>query len=318
MNKEAIYAIKKTSSGLGFMLFISSASMYILTLIISVFLYNRLDTSSILLLNIVISIISLFLVSFFYCWFSKTDLGEVIKVKWVKLELALPLIFIAIAISFTADYLTDIIQNNFSIFGIKNSVDLSTESSTPFESFLNIVSVCVIPALVEEFLFRGIVLGKLRFFGESFALFMSSMLFALMHGNIIQIPFAFIVGLSLAFITIKTNSILPCIIVHFLINFRSVFVSILLDNNLVAENILNNVYLIILFVLFVMGILSAAILSKRKNFFKTEEKAEYPFRTTFRASIFSIGMIFFLIHCLTTTLQTLSISFLPDSLFSGF
>lgn len=317
MNKESINIVRKTSSGLGFLLFVSSVTMSVITLIFVVLL-QKLDTTSLLLLTIIVSIISLFLVSLFYCWFSKTDLTEVVSVKWVKLELAFPLILIALTVSFTADYLTEIIQSSFSLFGIKNNVTLSTESTTAIENVLNIVAVSVTPALVEEFLFRGILLGKLKYFGNSFALIMSSILFALMHGNIIQIPFAFIVGLSLAFITIKTNSILPGIIVHFLVNFRSVILSILLDNNVITENTLNNIYLIMMFILLALGILSAVILSKRKYFFKIEGNTDFPFKTTMRVSFFSVGMIFFIIHCLLTTLQTISFSFIPENIFSGF
>ncbi|MBR1730844.1 MAG: CPBP family intramembrane metalloprotease, partial [Ruminococcus sp.] len=165
----------------------------------------------------------------------------------------------------------------------------------------------------DEFLFRGVVLGKLRFFGDSFALFMSSMVFALMHGNIIQIPFAFIVGLALAFLTVKTNSLLPSMAVHFIVNFRSVLLSIFIENNTISEAALNNIYLISLFVVFVLGIISAAILSKRKDFFKLESNKEYPFRYAVKHSILSVGMILFIVLSFINTLQTVSISWLDFS-----
>ena len=313
MNKDTVYTIKKTSSGLGFMLFIASVSMYTLSLILVLVLQNILDNAMLLLANIVVSIVSLFVVGMFYCWISKTNPADVINVRWVKLSTAVPLILVGLTVAYIADYLTELIQSSFGMFGVENAVDMTTKSPTLFESILNIVSVCVIPALVEEFLFRGIVLGKLRAFGDSFAMFMTSMAFALMHGNIVQIPFAFIVGLSLAFITIKTDSLLPAVIIHFIVNFRSVIVSVITDNNILTEDTLNLIYILLSFALIALGIASAAILSRRRNFFKFEQKPDIPFRGALRASILSVGMIFFIINCVLTTIQTVSLS----SLFGG-
>lgn len=45
-------------------------------------------------------------------------------------------------------------------------------------------------------LFRGYFLRLLRPYGTWFAVIVTAILFALMHGNILQIPFAFLVGLA--------------------------------------------------------------------------------------------------------------------------
>lgn len=313
MYSNTTESLRKTSSGIGFMLFAASLSMYALSLIVGIFLYQKMDTTSLLLLDVLASIVGLFIVGLFYCWFSKTSLGDVIKIKWVKLSLAVPLVLVALTVSFTADYLTDLLQNSFAVFGVENNVNLSVESHTLIENIVNIVAVSVIPPLVEEFLFRGVVLGKLRFFGDAFALFLSSALFAIMHGNIIQIPFAFIVGLVLAFLTIKTNSLLPAMVVHFIVNFRSVIISILLDNKAIDENVLNNIYLVSLFFVFVLGIISAAMLSRKKNFFKLSSREDIPFREAVKSSMFSAGIIVFIIYSVLTTFQTISISWLDFS-----
>ncbi|MCR5653703.1 MAG: CPBP family intramembrane metalloprotease, partial [Ruminococcus sp.] len=207
MDTNTISTLRKTSSGLGFLLFAASLTMYSTSFLMMFLFLNKMDNTVVLLIDIIVSIISLFLVGIIYCMFSSTRLSDVIKVKWVKLSLAVPLILISLTISFTADYLAEALQGAFSIFGIENSVNLSTKSHSLLDNILNIVAVSIIPPLVEEFLFRGILLGKLRAFGDSFALFFSTMLFSLMHGNIVQIPFSFIVGLTLAFVTIKTDSL---------------------------------------------------------------------------------------------------------------
>ena len=164
METNTITSIRKTSSGLGFLLFAASSTMYTLSFIFLRLFILKIDNNVIFMMDIIVSIISLFLVGIIYCWLSSTSLVDVIKVKWVKLNLAVPLILISLTVAFTADYLTEIIQNSFSVFGVKNSVNLETESHTLIENILNITAVSIIPPLVEEFLFRGILLGKLRIF----------------------------------------------------------------------------------------------------------------------------------------------------------
>ena len=57
----------------------------------------------------------------------------------------------------------------------------------------------------EELLFRGLVLRSMEPYGKKFAILASALMFGLYHGNIIQIPFAFLVGLVLAYVTVEYN-----------------------------------------------------------------------------------------------------------------
>ena len=94
----------------------------------------------------------------------------------------------------------------------------SNKSGDLLEFIFILICSSVIPALVEEFAFRGMVLGTLRRFGDLPAIVISALVFAVFHGNFVQIPFAFIVGIVLGLITVINNSIWPAIISHFLIN----------------------------------------------------------------------------------------------------
>lgn len=57
----------------------------------------------------------------------------------------------------------------------------------------------------EELLFRGLALRSMEPYGKKFAIFASALMFGLYHGNIIQIPFAFVVGLVLGYVTVEYN-----------------------------------------------------------------------------------------------------------------
>lgn len=80
------------------------------------------------------------------------------------------------------------------------------------------INVCVIPPIVEEMLFRGAALQSLRRFGDGFAVVASAVLFGLYHANFIQMVFAFLCGLAMGYAVIRTNSLLPSILIHFVNN----------------------------------------------------------------------------------------------------
>lgn len=79
-------------------------------------------------------------------------------------------------------------------------------------------AVAVIPAICEEFAMRCCSLQLLRNYGKGFAVVCVSIVFGLLHGNVIQFIFAFLVGLILAYITMKTDSVIPAMLVHGLNN----------------------------------------------------------------------------------------------------
>lgn len=90
-----------------------------------------------------------------------------------------------------------------------------------------VVSTMIIPAVCEEIALRCCALGVLKKFGKGFSVFAVSIVFGLMHANAVQFIFAFLVGLILAYITIKTDNVVLAMIVHGLNNGISVLSDIL-------------------------------------------------------------------------------------------
>jgi sodium transport system permease protein len=78
-------------------------------------------------------------------------------------------------------------------------------------------SFALLPALCEEIAFRGFILtGLQRRFRPRAAVVLSSFLFALSHMNVFQFLPAFFLGVVLGLVTIRSNSLLPAILFHFL------------------------------------------------------------------------------------------------------
>ena len=96
-----------------------------------------------------------------------------------------------------------------------------------FPKFLfGVLSVAILPAMCEEFVHRGMILGGTsRIIGYKKAIVLSSVLFGLMHLNISQFFYAAILGLLMGLVATMTRSIWPAVILHFTNNFINVFIS---------------------------------------------------------------------------------------------
>jgi len=88
-----------------------------------------------------------------------------------------------------------------------------------FESNLGIwggiARVVIIAPIVEELIFRGVIMsGFMRNYKAGYAIFYSALLFALFHLNPWQFPATFLLGLILGWIRIRTDSIIASISGH--------------------------------------------------------------------------------------------------------
>ena len=77
--------------------------------------------------------------------------------------------------------------------------------------------VGILAPVMEEILCRGLVMQTLRPFGKRLAILGTAFLFALLHGNILQTPYAFVVGLVLGYVAME-YSISWAILLHVINN----------------------------------------------------------------------------------------------------
>lgn len=92
--------------------------------------------------------------------------------------------------------------------------------TNPLDSIFFILAGLIVAPIIEEILFRGIILrGLLANFSPQKAIAISSILFAIIHFNFIQILTSLIMGVFLGLLFFKTKNLSSCIIFHFCINF---------------------------------------------------------------------------------------------------
>lgn len=178
-------------------------------------------------------------------------------------------VLMGLGFCYTANVAVTMLQTRLS--GILPFAQTEVEMPNGILGFLlSVLTVAVAPALFEEFLFRGAIMGNLLKYGKGFAVFTSAIMFGLIHGNLVQIPFAFLVGLVLGFAALETKSIWTAVIIHFLNNLLSVCLDYL--GNIVAEDIVTAVYMILLAVVIAVGFVGFYLLSrKNQNLFNLDK-----------------------------------------------
>ena len=188
-------------------------------------------------------------------------MNELFPFKKLEGKYLAALVFGGMAVCMIAQIAVSLLISNMYIFGIDLQTSLQQETASGLSDIIfSTICTAIIPALVEEFAFRGVVLGVLKKHDEVFAIFASAFLFGLLHGNFVQIPFAFIVGLVAAFVRVKSDSMLPCILIHFGNNFFAVLMTAASD--LLPDTIDTLVESGVMFVLIIVGIFAIYYLVK--------------------------------------------------------
>ena len=180
----------------------------------------------------------------------------------------LKFVVMALGAAWLTSLIMGFIMNSLSGIVIFETPDFSTKDSFIVNICLIIYAVIVAP-ISEELIFRGLILGKLKQYGNVFASIIVSLLFALIHGNLPQSIPTFIVSLFLCWVTLQSNSIIPAISIHMI-------------NNAVAQlgDINNEVFQLVINVLIVIIIIIAVVLIVKE--FRNRSELQYRVKDYFK------------------------------------
>ena len=235
----------------------------------------------------------------------KNPLKEINARRIKKPALILPAVIISLLFYAVGTIVSILIEQYMAVIHLKTVVSGFKMPTQTSAIVFYVLTICVFAPLLEEFIFRGLILQSLRKFGDVFAIVISALLFGLMHGNLMQAPFAFVTALAFGYFVIKFNSIWVSVIAHCVINSSSVALDFF-QNKLGAANT-SIIILMILGGILIFSALSALILI-RTDFFK-ENKLKNPSIFTpnlkFKSLIFTPWFIVFVgIVLLEITLTT--------------
>lgn len=128
----------------------------------------------------------------------------------------------------------------------------------------SIMRVVVVAAVAEELTLRGYVMGNLRKYGDKFAILVSAVVFALMHANLVQAPFALIAGFAIGYYTVKTGTVWTGIAIHAANNFISTAISYAMEY--FSEEAVSLLYTVVLYGFILFGAIAMWLLKGRKTF----------------------------------------------------
>ena len=148
-------------------------------------------------------------------------------------------IILGICMFVLVNYFSSLWTTILDLLGFKFSS--GTQNYSVLNFFLSILFVGVLPAICEETTHRGLVLNGIKKNGNIRAIILTGLLFGLMHFNIVQFGYAFLVGMLLCLITLVSHSIYPAMIMHFMNNFLSVFLSYSLNTSWLKNRFIDSI-----------------------------------------------------------------------------
>ncbi|MBR4443877.1 MAG: CPBP family intramembrane metalloprotease [Clostridia bacterium] len=108
----------------------------------------------------------------------------------------------------------------FRATGFTIYIDIMVDD-TAFSYWLMTIYAALLAPLIEEYVFRGVLLEGLRKYGERFAVVSAAVIFGLAHGNLMQFLPAVLIGWFLGYVRMKTGSWGVCVLLHALNNVTS-------------------------------------------------------------------------------------------------
>ena len=108
---------------------------------------------------------------------------------------------------------------------VDNALMTYATGSNMIVTFLYMV-ICA--PILEEYIFRKLIVDRTVKYGQGVAIVLSGLMFGLFHGNLNQFAYAFLLGMFLAFLYVKTGNLKVTIGLHMCINFMGAVVSVLL------------------------------------------------------------------------------------------
>lgn len=105
----------------------------------------------------------------------------------------------------------------FNSIGYTIIVDMSMDDTVLSFWLMNVYAILLGP-IIEEVLYRGILIEGLKKYGEYVAIMGSAVIFGMAHGNLMQFLPTVCIGFLLGYIRVKTGSLTVTIILHALNN----------------------------------------------------------------------------------------------------
>lgn len=212
----------------------------------------------------------------------------------ISLNQYLRSIFMMFPLAFGLNYLSTLLASGLSGGEAENSLNQLLGG----DNIPAMVMVAVLAPIFEELVFRKLIIDRTIRYGELMSILFSSLAFGLFHCNLYQIFYAFVLGLILGYVYVRTGNVILTIIMHMCVNASSS----------VLAPLAPQVYEYFFYAMIGLGIVSIIYtLIKRDVKF---EKAHYqvPSKELSGIAFVNVGSILFTAVCIVMMIYGLFIS----------
>ena len=248
--------------------------------------------------------ISFYLIGFpvFYLMIKNLPEEEKRESKTLGVFEVIKICFMSYSIVYIVNFLTNILMMLIAV--IKGS-----EVTNPLVNMLegsnwiwSLIFAGILSPIIEEMMFRGVMLNKLRRYGDKVAIITTAILFGLFHANFSQFFYAVALGIVFAYVTLKTGTIKYSIILHIIVNMMG---SVILPDvigdgsNIVAVGCVGLALLAIVIVGLVL------LIKNRKNISLLDGEIKLEKGTAFKTIWVNVGMILYVVISLVSMISIL-------------
>ena len=215
--------------------------------------------------------------------------------KLEKESLSITSFLLYFCISFTLMIIGNLIGIGVtSLIGTAIQSDIANPIQTLINSsdiLLNLIIISIIRPIFEELFFRKLLIDRTIKYGAKISIILSATLFGLMHGNLNQFFYAFLLGGFFSYTYIKTGKIIYPIILHICLNLMGSVLSlfVLESANAITQGAYTSfdiglilVYVLILLLVMIFGLYGLTQYKKAKlTKIRTKIELTNPIRTAF-------------------------------------
>lgn len=256
-------------------------------------------------LTILIYVVSLLLPFGLYALTLKIPFKTVLPFRKSPLSLTVSGAMVAFGTAILAGYLTRMLSLALTLFGIVATEPELYTPTTTVGKIAYLLTTVLLPAFIEEIAFRGFLLQSLRRFGDTFALILSALTFGVFHMNLVQAPYAFLMGLCIGYFVLRTGSLWVGVWIHLvnngLVTLLELLSPVLSPETYLLLNVFYNVFALL------VGLLGVLLLVKNHedSFSLAPSPSVLSPGERAKAFLLSPGMLLALLVAAVSTVQTL-------------
>ena len=221
MENYSYIETRKVFSRLGFALTFSILSVNVVQLIVAGFM-SAVDPNLLMTdwANFFLIAVSFYLIGFplAYCMMKKIPTAVSQEKKRLTLRQLVEYGLISYAVMILLNFLTTFLLSFIEVFKTESIVNPVQQVILTGSPWLSLLCIVVLSPIIEELLFRKILLDRVRIYGDKVAIIFTAIAFGFYHGNLSQLFYAVGLGIILAYIVLKTNQLKYSIGIHMFVN----------------------------------------------------------------------------------------------------